>query len=575
MPKYLDKDNPAALDNVANGSAALPYLTVSYGVTQTTALDDLNIAPTAAPYDLGAGVPLTLTKGLNFKAWATREGVPEINGGDATRLFNISGVAAAILFDGLKLENTRAGLGSYIIQAGAATRNLRARNCVFEGATALGAITVASGGSGVIIEDSCVFNTTGGGVVYNGLTGSFESYANVNLAGTAQAAYFFPTGDSAGATAVIGGTINLVDTTNNYIVRCSVGNTDMSITIDSTFFLESVPSTFTRSVWDIINPRTFTAEDGWRIDTRGTQLLALGDIHIYNNASQGATVNTGVTIGAGTIDRAGIDGYGIKIGDESPSDAHGQNKYAFVDIDGVTLRDGKEFGTAGNTITHDFFIGNEKIYHLTNLHGIQGGYGIGWKGDDVIDVDSYAYNCLMEGMRLAHFKTKGGTGTRWINCHALENGKGGIGFDLTDNTDSGASGLGNATIIRNCIMEMDSDAGVNIDAASNLGDEDIDYNIYIITGTGNPVTVAGVNQDLTEGWKARGNDAHSYIVLDRAEIFDEDDNIIEYSVAWRNGCPVTGVTPVTDITGEDEIVLTNVTLSPETNIMRRRIKAFI
>lgn len=574
MPKYLDKDNPAALDNVANGSAALPYLTVSYGTTQTTALDDLNVAPTTTPYNLGSGVALTLTKGLNYKAWAVREGMPEINGGDATRLFNISGVAAAILYDGLKLENTRAGLGSYIIQAGAATRNLRTRNCVFEGSTSLGAITVSAGGSGVVVEDTCTFNTTAGAVVYNGVSGSFACYADVNLSGVAQAAYFFPNGDSAGAACTIGGTINLVDNTNNYIVRCATTNTDSAITVHGTFFLESVPSTFTRTVWDIINPRIFTALPGWRIDTRGTEGIDLGDIHVYNNASEGATTNIGVYINAGTIDRAGVSGYGIKIGDESPSDAHGQNKYLTVDIDGVTLRDGKEFGTAGDTITHVFFIGNEKIYHLTNLHGIQGGYGIGWKGDDTVDAGSYAYNCLMEGMRIAQFKTKGGTGTRWINCHALEDGKGGVGFSLTDNTDSGASGLGNAAIIHNCIMEMDSDAGVNIDAASNLGDQEIDYNVYIITGTGNPVTVAGVNQSWDE-WQEDGNDRNSSLVTSREQIFDSNNEIIPYSVAWRTGKPFVGLTPLGDINGENDVVFTGGgELSVQTLGMRRKRKTF-
>lgn len=568
MPKYLDKDNPAALDNVANGSAALPYLTVSYATTQTTALDDLNIAPTAAPYNLGAGVALTLTKGLNFVAWPVREGMPEINGGDATRLFNFSGVAAAILFNGLKLENTRAGLGSYIIQAGASTRNLRARNCVFEGATTLGAITVSAGGSGVIIEDTCVANIAAGSFVYGTLTGSYESYADVNIGGTSQGVYFIPGGDANGNSVTIGGEINITDNTNLYIVRCSTTSTDTTTTIHGSFNLASVPSTFTRSAWDIVNPRLFTALSGWRIDTRGSELVASGDISIRCNASLGTTVNQGVYINPGTLDRAGIDGYGIKIGDESPSDAHGQNKYLFVNIDGVTFRDGKEFGTAGSTITHDFFIGNEKIYHLTNLHGIQGGYGIGWKGDDVVDADSYAYNCLMEGMRLAHFKTKGGTGTRWINCHASEDGKGGIGFDLTDNTDSGASGLGNAAIIKNCIMEMNSDAGVNIDAASNLGDQDVDYNVYIITGTGNPVTIAGVNITWAE-WQERRNDLHSYLITDRNQVFDSNGNVKAGSVAHETGFPVTGLTTTADVNGANAPTLTGVSLGFSTNYKRR------
>ena len=568
MPKYLDKDNPAALDNVANGSAALPYLTVSYGTTQTTALDDLNVAPTTTPYNLGSGVALTLTKGLNYKAWAVREGMPEINGGDATRLFNISGVAAAILYDGLKLENTRAGLGSYIIQAGAATRNLRTRNCVFEGSTSLGAITVSAGGSGVIIEDTCVANIAAGSFVYGTLTGSYESYADVNIAGTSQGVYFIPGGDANGNSVTIGGEINITDNTNLYIVRCSTTSTDTTTTIHGSFNLASVPSTFTRSAWDIVNPRLFTALSGWRIDTRGSELVASGDISIRCNASLGTTVNQGVYINPGTLDRASISGYGIKIGDEAPSDAHGQNKYLTVDIDGVTLRDGKEFGTAGNTITHVFFIGNEKVYHLTNLHGIQGGYGVGWKGDDIIDSGSYAYNCLMEGMRIAQFKTKGGTGTRWINCHAFEDGKGGVGFSLTDNTDSGASGLGNAAVIYNSVIEMDTDAGVDIDAASNLGDEDIDYNVYIITGTGNPVTIAGVNIDWDD-WQERGNDRHSYIVTNRNQIFDSNNNVKTGSLAYQTGVPVTNLTPITDINGENAPVLTGVTLSGDTNFKRR------
>jgi len=568
MPKYLDKDNPAALDNVANGSAKLPYLTVSYATTQTTALDDLNIAPTAAPYNLGAGVALTLTKGLNFVAWPVREGMPEINGGDATRLFNISGVAAAILFDGFKLENTRAGLGSYIIQAGAATRNLRARNCVFEGSTSLGAITVSAGGSGVIIEDTCVANITAGSFVYGTLTGSYESYADVNIAGSSQGAYFMPGGDANGNAVTIGGEINITDNTNIYIVRCSTTSTDTVTTIHGSFNLASVPSTFTRSVWDIVNPRLFTALDGWRIDTRGSELVASGDISIRCNASIGATVNQGVYINPGTIDRGSIFGYGIKIGDEAPSDAHGQNKFLTVDIDGVTMRDGKVFGTAGSTTTHAFFIGNEKIYHLRNLHGIKGGYGVGWKGDDVVDPGSYTFNSLMEGYRLAQFKTKGGTGTRWINCHALEDGEGGPGFDLTDNTDSGASGLGNAAIIRNCVMEMDTDAGVNIDAASDLGDEDIDYNVYIITGTGNPVTIAGVNITWAE-WQERRNDLHSYLITDRNQILDSNGNVKVGSVAHETGFPVTGLTTTADVNGANAPTLTGVSLGFSTNYKRR------
>lgn len=571
--KYLDKDNPAALDNPANGGIAAPYLTPAYAFTQSTALDTINTAPTTTPYDLG-NAALTINKGMNFAAWAVRAGTPEINGGTTSRLIILTGVSAAVLFDGFILENTNAGVGNYIVEAGAATRSLTFRNTTFEGPTDLGAITIASTASGVVIEDSCTFNTTAGAAVYNGLSGSFESYADVNLSGAAQAAYFFPGGDSAGAACTIGGTINLTDNTNNYIVRCATTNTDSNITIDSTFFLESVPSTFTRSVWDIINPRTFVAEPGWRIDTRGTVDLALGDIHIYNNASQGATVNSGVTIGAGTIDRAGVGGYGIKIGDESPSDAHGQNKYSLVSIDGVTCRDGVYFDTPGSTITHVFFIGNENSYQLTNLHGIHGGYGIGWKGDDTVDADSYAYNCLMESMRLSNFKTKGGTGTRWINCHALEAGETGIGFDFTDNTDSGASGTGDAGYMRNCVMEMDTEAGVYIDSASNLFNEDIDYNLYIITGTGVAVSIAGVSQNVSESWRARGNDAHSYFISDRAQVFDSNNAVIPYSVAWRTGCPVTGVTPVTDATETDTIVLTNVTLSPETSFGRRKVKAF-
>jgi len=568
MPKYLDKDNPAALDNVANGSAALPYLTVSYATTQTTALDDLNIAPTAAPYNLGAGVALTLTKGLNFVAWPVREGMPEINGGDATRLFNISGVAAAVLFDGLKLENTRAGLGSYIIQAGAATRNLRTRNCVFEGSISLGAITVSAGASGVIIEDTCVANIAAGSFIYGTLTGSYESYADVNIAGSSQGAYFMPGGDANGNAVTIGGEINITDNTNIYIVRCSTTSTDTVTTIHGSFNLASVPSTFTRSVWDIVNPRSFTALDGWRIDTRGSELVASGDISIRCNASIGATVNQGVYINPGTIDRGSISGYGIKIGDEAPSDAHGQNKFLTVDIDGVTMRDGKVFGTAGSTTTHAFFIGNEKVYHLRNLHGVKGGYGVGWKGDDVVDPGSYTFNSLMEGYRLAQFKTKGGTGTRWINCHALEDGEGGPGFDLTDNTDSGASGLGNAAIIRNCVMEMDTDAGVNIDAASDLGDEDIDYNVYIITGTGNPVTIAGVNITWAE-WQERRNDLHSYLITDRNQILDSNGNVKVGSVAHETGFPVTGLTTTADINGANAPTLTGVSLGFSTNYKRR------
>lgn len=570
--RYFDKDHVSAADNPANGSEATPYLTPAYAITQASGGDVLYGAPTTTPYDLGANTALLINKAVTYAKWENGDtGSPEINGGDATRLINLSGVAGTVVIDGFVLESTRVGGSSYIFQAGAATRDLTFSNTRFEGAASLGALTVANGASGVVVDSTCEFDMTSGAAIYNGFTSSLESYAPITLRGAAQAAVFIPNGDCNGASVIIGGEVNLIDV-NNYVVRCGATNEDLQLTIHGSFNLAAVPDGYTRTAFDIYNPRSFVMLDGWRVDARNAEGVSAG--HVWVRTPVATVTNTGITIGAGTIEHGGIAGYGVKIGDESPNDAHGTNKYSLVTINGVTIRDGKEFGVAGSTNTHVFFIGNEDAYKLSNLHGIQGAYGVGWKGDSTVDADSYTYNCLMEGMRLAHFKTKGGTGTRWINCHALEDSKGGPGFDLTDNTDDGASGTGDAAFIRNCIMEMDTDAGVNIDAASDLNNEDIDYNIYIITGTGNTVTASGVNLDFYTDWQGKGNDLNSYIINSREQIFDSDDNILQHSLAWRTGAAVTGVTPVQDVTGATTITLTGATLSQDTHSGRRLLKAF-
>lgn len=571
--KYCDKDNPAALDNVANGSEALPYLTPAYSVTQAAGNDSVFIAPTDTPYDLGAGVALLLNKALLFHDWEVQAGRPEINGGDATRLINLSGVGGAVLFDGYILESTRVGNSSYIFQAGSATRNCTFRNTRFEGSVSLGALTIASTASGVVIEDTCEIDMTLGAAIYNGITGSFACYADVTLRGAAQAAFFLPAGAAGGADVTIGGTVTLL-TVNNYVVRCASTNRDQDITIHGSFHLASVPAVYNRAAFDIQDPRSFTVLPGARIDTRGTTIKS--DAEVWVRSNQGIT--GAIFINGLTVDRGSYEGYTIKIGDESPfSASHDPNSYTEVEILGCLLRDGNYHGTVGVTQTHVIFIGNETNYKVANNRLIEGAYGLGIKGDDTSDPASYFYNNYVQGMRLSNQKTKGMSGVRYINNHIVEDGKGGIGCDLTENTDDGAAGIGNAAQVLNNLYEMDTERAVNIDAASDLGDNEIDYNVYILTGTSSLATASGVAftaSQLAE-WQNLGHDRNSFIVTSRNQILDSSGDIIERSLAWRTGKPVFGLTSLGDIAGANEVEITGTTeLSAQTLGMRRRRKSF-
>lgn len=567
--KYYDKENVAALDNVANGAPALPYINPIYSLGQAAASDTIYGAPTTLPYDFGAGTPMTIGKAITFDLWdGVRAGTLEWNGGDATRLVNLSGVAGAVLIANKKLENTRVGLGSYIAQAGAATRNFRLRSCVLEGSVGLGAVTVASGASGVVIEDTCTINMTAGAAVYAGLTASWQCYADVTLNGAAQGAFFLPAGDADGAGIIIGGTIILANAVNNYCVRCASTNRDADITIHGSFHLSSVPSVYNRAAFNIQDPRSFTVLSGARIDTRGTTIKS--DAEVWVRSNQGIT--GAIFINGLTVDRGSYEGYTLKIGDESPfSASHTKNSYTDVEILGCLLRDGNYHGTVGVTQTHVIFIGNEINYKVANNRLIEGAYGLGVKGDDTSAAASYFYNNYVQGMRLSNQKTKGMSGVRYINNHVVEGGKGGIGADLTENTDDGASGTGDAAKVLNNIMEMDTEKAINIDTASDLGNNEIDYNVYILTGTSSLATASGVNFTASQiaEWQERGHDLHSYVVTDRDQIFDSNGDVRTGSVAYQTGKPISDLTEIADVNGANAPDLVGVTLSGDTNYKRR------
>jgi len=561
--KYLDNLHPSAADNVLNGTAKAPYLTIAYALTQASAGDNIYVG-NATSYTLAA-TNLNVTKSIFFLNWNNREGAkPTINGGDATRVLNIN-TANPVVFDGFILENTRNPVGSYISQSRAECRDVKFRNCHFQGSVGLGAVNGEAGSSGTIVESTCTYNMTAGGFIYTAATGAIESYASGELYGTAQALFFISNGDSNGADFVLGGTHDLF-TTNNYVFRCGTTNSDADITIDSTFYLRTVPSSYSRSTFDIIDPRSFTIENGARIDTTASENGTLGDVWVRSpNGLAGAIYIRGLE-----IDRACIGGYGIKIGDESPGASHAANSFTAVEIDNVHIRDGGIFGTVGTTQTHMIFIGNEKKYKIKNCFVEGGAYGVGVKGDDVADPASFTYNCKIIGVRLSSMKTKGVENTRWFNNYVVENGAGGIGLDLTENTDSGATGLGSGAIARNNIFVMDTEVAINVDTPSNLGNNDLDFNSYYLHGvniaefgTTDYVTLADLQ--LGEGVEKHGNSFPGQF-----PDLISGDLAAPSSVNYRAGVPLTNATRIYDATGSEEVTISNATFNSDTPYRSRR-----
>jgi len=549
--KYVDKDNPAALDNVANGSAAAPYLTLAYALTQAAASDTILVAPTATPYNVGATTALSVSKAITFQKWdGVRAGKPEINGGDATRLIQIS-TASAVVFDGFVLRATNAGISNYIAQGTAAIRNVIFRNCDARGSVDFGAFTVSAGGSGMVIEDTCTIDMNLGGAVYTSATGGIACYADVILRGAAQAVFYISNPDSNGTTFTLGGAITLLNV-NNYVYRTAPTNYDANHVIDSSFNLESVLGTYTRTTIEIHNPRSVQIFGG-SINTAGAEGAgAAGDVWIRSPlGSAGVGVQANIYINDLLIDRGSITGYGIKIGDESPfSLSHLPNSYANVEIIGCRVRDGKYFGVAGTTQTHMIFVGNEKKHKVKNCRVIEGAYGIGIKADDTADADSYVYNNYVEGQRLAHLKTKGMAGTRWFNNHIFENSRGGKGLDLTQNTDDGAAGLGNGAIARNNIYDMQTGSAIFIDAASNLGDNDLDHSTFYC-GEADIAAIAGSPVETLVDLRALLNIERNSTQPRKTTSpkLDEDGLAYPYSENWQAGAPIKGLTKIKDSEG--------------------------
>jgi len=568
--KYVDKDNPAALDNVANGSAALPYLTLAYALTQAAANDTISVAPTATPYNVGATTALSVSKAITFQKWdGVRAGKPEINGGDATRLIQIS-TASAVVFDGFVLRATNAGVSNYIAQGTAAIRNVIFRNCDARGSVDFGAFTVSAGGSGMVIEDTCTIDMDLGGAVYTSATGGVACYADVTLRGAAQAVFYVSNPDSNGTTFILGGSITLLNV-NNYVYRTAPTNFDANHVIDSSFNLLSVPSTYSRTTIEIHNPRSVQILGG-SINTAGAEGAgAAGDVWIRSPlGAAGVGVQANIYINDLLIDRGSITGYGIKIGDESPfSLSHKPNSYANVEIIGCQVRDGKYFGVAGATITHMIFVGNEAIYKVAHCTVIEGAYGIGIKADDTADPSSYVYNNYVEGQRLAHLKTKGMRSTRWFNNHIFENRKGGRGLDLTENTDDGAAGLGNGAVARNNSYQMDTAPAVYIDTASDLKDNDLDYSAFYC-GEADIAVLSGVSVETLEDLRAARNIEHNSIApSNSAPSLNANGIAAVGSEIYQAGVPITDLTTVFDSEDETQVIfLGGVTLNKSTAFRR-------
>jgi hypothetical protein len=429
------------------------------------------------------------------------------------------------------------------------------RNCHFQGSVGLGAINCAGGSSGTIIESTCTYDMTAGAFVYTSATGAIESYASGTLRGVAQALFFISNGDSNGADFVLGGTHDLV-TTNNYVLRCGTTNSDADITVDSSFYLRTVPSTYSRSTFDIIDPRSFTIEEGARIDTTASENGVLGDVWVRSPSGlAGAIYIRGLE-----IDRAAIGGYGIKIGDESPGASHVANSFTAVEIEKVHVRDGTVFGTAGTTQTHMIFIGNEKKYKIKNCLIEGGAYGVGIKGDDIADPASFTYNCKVIGVRLSSLKTKGIENTRWFNNYIIEDDAGGIGLDITDNTDSGASGIGAGAVSRGNIFVMDTEVAIHVDAASDLGTNDFDYDSFYMNGADIAEFGASTYTTIEELRAAQNVERHGYSRLASAPSLDEDDLAVINTENYQTGAPLTGGTKIYDATGLTEVTLSGATL---------------
>lgn len=561
--KYLDNLHPNAADTVLNGTEAAPYLTIAYALTQATSGDWMYVG-NATAYTLAAA-NLNITKSIFFVNWNNRAGArPTINGGDATRVININ-TANPVVFDGFILEMTRNPVGSYISQSRAACRDVRFRNCHFQGSVGLGAVNGEGGSSGTIIESTCTYDMTAGGFVYTAATGAIESYASGTLRGAAQALFFISNGDSNGADFVLGGTHNLV-TTNNYVLRCGTTNSDADITVDSTFYLQSVPSTYSRSTFDIIDPRSFTIEDGARIDTTDSENGALGDVWVRcPTGVAGAVYIRGLE-----IDRAAIVGYGVKIGDESPGASHTANSLTAVEIENVHIRDGGVFGTVGTTQTHMIFVGNEKKYKIKNCFIEGGAYGVGIKGDDTADPSSFVYNCKIVGVRLSSMKTKGIENTRWFNNYIIEDGAGGIGLDITDNTDSGATGIGAGAISRGNIFVMDTEVAINVDAASDLGNNDFDYDTFYLNGASIATFATSTYTTIAQLRAAKGVERQGYSMPAAAPALDADDLALIGTENYQSGAPLTGGTKIYDATGVTEVTLSGATLHFDSPYIRSR-----
>jgi len=561
--KYVDKSHPSAADNPANGSTIAPYLTLQYAHDQAVAGDVIYVAPASTPYlPGGATTYLNISKGITFAKW---EGVRDneqliLNGGDATRLVFIN-TASAVLFDMWdRIEGTNAGICNYIFENRAAVRNSIVRRSHCRGSVDLGVINGNAGSSGIIMEDSCTIDMNLGGAVYTSPTSSVACYAAVTLRGVAQAGFFISSGDSNGATFVIGGTYNLI-TVNNYVYRCGTTNSDANHIVHSSFNLAAVPSTYSRATIDILNPRSVNVQDGSAINTSGAIGAGLaGDIYVRSPlGSAGVGVEAAINIGAIQINRGAITGYGIKVGDESPfSTEHKPNSYSFVTIDGPIIKDGKYFGVAGTTQTHMIFIGNEKRHAMKNCKSYEGAYGIGIKGDDTADPSSYSYNNYIEGARLAHMKTKGMRRTRWFNNHIFENGRGGKGLDLTQNTDDGAAGLGNGAIARNNIYDMQTGPAIFIDTASNLGDNDLDHSTFYC-GEADIAAIAGSPVETLVDLRALLNIERNSIQprKTRSPKLDEDGLAYPYSENWQAGAPIKGLTKIKDSEGVIEAVVSS------------------
>lgn len=566
--KYLDNLNGAAVDDVTAGTQVKPYLTIAYALSQAAAGDNIYVG-NGTTYTLAA-TNLNVAKSIFFLNWNNRAGAkPKIDGGDATRLIFIN-TANAVVFDGFIMENNRVTPGNYICESRPAVRNVRYRNCDFIGAPALGAVNANAASSGTVVESTCTFNMTSGAAIYTSPTGGIECYGNITLNGVAQAAFFISNGASGGTDFVLGGDITLL-TTDNYVFRCGSTNSDADITIHSSFRLVSVPSNYTRATFEILNPRTFIVQPGAYIDTRNSTNVT-NDVWVR---SPGKVVVGSVLIDGLQIDRASISGHTLFIGDESPfSASHTPNSYSSCIVRNCLIRDGKYFGTAGTTQSHVIFIGNEKYHKVYNNKLIEGAYGLGIKGDDTADPTSFFYNNYVQGMRLAHMKTKGFDHTRWINNYIVENGKGGVGLDLTDNTDNGAAGLGNASLARNNIFVMSTAVAVNVDAASDLGDNDIDYNSYYMNGQSIASFGASTYSTLAALQAAKKVDLHSYSLVASGPLLESNLLSKINTENYQTGIPFTDMTVIKDVSGSDTVTLSGVRLSEDAPY-KRSLSVFV